>query len=54
MNFNGKTRDTNDKITCVCETLCPRWQRLKKAILVQRSKSRSQGHWPWFHLIGHH
>ena len=50
---------------CVCETLCPRWQqRLKRLLLAQRSKlrsqvaqrskSRSQGHWPWCHFKGHH
>ena len=26
----------------------------KKLFLASRSKSRSQGHWPWCHLKGHH
>ena len=26
----------------------------KKLILASRSKSMSQGHWPWCHLKGHH
>ena len=39
----------------VCETLYPGWQQnLKKLFLAQRSKSRSQGHWPWCLFNGHH
>ena len=34
---------------------CPRRQQSpKKLFLEQMSKSRSQGHWPWSHLKGHH
>ena len=42
------------KSRCVCETLCPRQQQSEKAILARRSKSKSQGHWPWCKLKGHH
>ena len=44
-----------DKNIYVCETLCPRWQEgQKKLFLAERSNLRSQGHWPWWHLKGHH
>ena len=37
---------------CVCETLTmpPAATKSKKLFLASRSKSRSQGHWPWCHL----
>ena len=32
----------------------PAATKSKKLFLASRSKSRSQGHWPWCHLKGHH
>ena len=32
----------------------PAATKSKKLFLAARSKSRSQGHWPWCHLKGHH
>ena len=44
------------KSRCFCETLTmpPVATKSKQLFLDQRSKSRSQGHWPWCHLKGHH
>ena len=40
---------------CVCETrMPPAATKSKKLFLASRSKSRSQGHWPWCHLKGCH
>ena len=43
-------------IVCLWNTTCmpPVATKSKKLFLASRSKSRSQGHWPWCHLKGHH
>ena len=43
-----------EKCRCVCETLFPEATKWKMLFLVQRSKSRSHGHWYWCHVKGHH
>ena len=47
-------RTHNLKSRCVCETLCPGGNKVQKAILASRSKSRSHSHWPWCHIKGRH
>ena len=39
---------------CLWNTMPPAATKSKKLFLAWRSKSRSQGHWPWCHLKGRH
>ena len=39
---------------CLWNTIPPAATKSKKVFFTSKSKSRSQGHWPWCHLKGHH